>query len=290
MTALSQRLFHAGADLLTFRTARRLRRPSGAVAHQKQTWRGLVRQFAKTKYGHDSGLDRKINYERFRTRVPMQAYEHAQPWIERMKRGEADVLWPGTCNYYAVSSGTATGRTRHLPVTSAMIAHFRRAGALSSLFYTSRTGHARVFRGRHLILGGSTSLDPIQESRPFMALAGDMSGIVAKQLPGWVEKHLYEPGRDIARITNWSEKIDAIVERTWNRDITLIAGIPNWVLELAAQLLSRIDTGAGDLRNLQALWPNLECLVHGGVPIGPFTEPLRAALGPTVNFHEVYPA
>ena len=133
----------------------------------------------------------KINYERFRTRVPLQAYEHAQPWIERMKRGEADVLWPGTCNYYAVSSGTATGRTRHLPVTSAMIAHFRRAGALSSLFYTSRTGHARVFRGRHLILGGSTSLDPIQESRPFMALAGDMSGIVAKQLPGWVEKHLY---------------------------------------------------------------------------------------------------
>ena len=114
MTALSQRLFHAGADLLTFRTARRLRRPSGAVAHQKQTWRGLVRQFAKTKYGHDSGLDRKINYERFRTRVPLQAYEHAQPWIERMKRGEADVLWPGTCNYYAVSSGTATGRTRHL--------------------------------------------------------------------------------------------------------------------------------------------------------------------------------
>jgi hypothetical protein len=38
------------------------------------------------------------------------------------------------------------------------------------------------------------------------------------------------------------------------------------------------------------LWPNLQCFVHGGVPVGPFVGELRAALGPTVNFHEVYPA
>jgi hypothetical protein len=30
--------------------------------------------------------------------------------------------------------------------------------------------------------------------------------------------------------------------------------------------------------------------VHGGVPIAPFQDELRTALGPDVNFHEVYPA
>lgn len=288
--ALSRRFLHAGADLLTRRTARQLRRPSGAVAEQHSAWRGLVRQLAATKYGRASGIDRKLTYERFRTRVPLLAYEQVLPWIERAKRGEADVLWPGTCRHYALSSGTTAGRPKCLPVTPALLAHFRRAAARSSLFYTTRTGNARVFRGRHLMLGGSTSLEPIVEARPFPAMAGDLSGIVAMHLPGWVEKYLYEPGCEIARMTDWPAKIDAIIERTWNRDITLIAGVPNWVLVLAAQLQGRIDAGGGGLPHLQALWPNLECLVHGGVPIGPFREPLRAALGPAVNFHEVYPA
>jgi hypothetical protein len=290
MPALSRRLFHAGADLLTRRTARRLRRPSGASAEQHAAWRGLVRQFAVTKYGHHTGIERKLTYERFRARVPLQTYEQALPWIERAKRGEADVLWPGTCTLYAVSAGTTAGRPQYLPVTPAMLTHFRRAGARSSFFYTARAGHARVFRGRHLMLGGATSLEPIPAARPFRALAGDLSGIVALHLPGWVEQFLYEPGREIARMTDWPAKIDAIIERTWNRDITLIAGLPNWVLVLAAQLQGRIDAGGGGLPHLQALWPNLECLVHGGVPMGPFAAPLRAALGPGVNFHEVYPA
>jgi hypothetical protein len=42
--------------------------------------------------------------------------------------------------------------------------------------------------------------------------------------------------------------------------------------------------------HLKALWPNLECFVHAGVPVSPFANELRAALGTEVNFHEVYPS
>ena len=65
MTALSQRLFLAGADLFTLRTARRLRRPSRAPAEQATTWRGLVRHLAGTHYGREVGLD---------------AEQRARPW------------------------------------------------------------------------------------------------------------------------------------------------------------------------------------------------------------------
>ena len=48
--------------------------------------------------------------------------------------------------------------------------------------------------------------------------------------------------------------------------------------------------GKARVEHLQAIWPNFECFVHGGVPITPFHDELRSVLGPTVNFHEVYPA
>jgi hypothetical protein len=171
-----------------------------------------------------------------------------------------------------------------------MLAHFRKAGLDSLLYYTVRVQHAGIFRGRHLFLGGATSLDQIEEVKPHVAYAGDLSGITALNLPGWVEKHLYEPGRTIAQMTDWPKKIDAIVERTRSLDITLLAGIPSWVLILAAALRERSTQGKRRVTSLQGLWPNLECFVHGGVPIAPFYDELRAALGPTVKFHEVYPA
>ena len=290
MPALPKSLFYLGADFLTARAARRLRRPQKSAATQTRIWRRLMARMSATTYGRKAGLEKGMTYAVFRERVPPQTYEQFAPYIERMKRGEADVLWPGQCAYYAVSSGTTAGRTKYLPVTAEMMEHFRQTGLDSLLFYSARTGHARVFRGRHLFLGGSTTLAPLPESAPFVAYGGDLSGLAALNLPSWVEDHLYEPGTHIAQLSNWPAKIDAIVERTWNRNITMVAGIPSWILILAEQMRLRVESGRTRLNHLQELWPNLECLVHGGVPITPFADELRAALGPTVNFHEVYPA
>jgi hypothetical protein len=280
-------LVNVGAGILTARIRSRLRRKkSGAVPVQEKTFRQLTDAFVRTQFWREHGLETGIDYKTFHERVPLYCYEDLEPAVERMKRGEADVLWPGQCAYYAISSGTTAGRTKYLPITRPMIAHFRKAGLDSLLYYAARTGQTKVFHGRHLFLGGSTALAPIKEVLPFAAYAGDLSGITALHLPPWVEKHLYEPGAEIAGMVDWPEKIQAIAERTWPLDITLLAGIPSWILILAEALRAK----AGGAENLQALWPNLECLVHGGVPLGPFENELRAALGPTVNFHEVYPA
>jgi hypothetical protein len=42
------------------------------------------------------------------------------------------------------------------------------------------------------------------------------------------------------------------------------------------------------MTHLQTVWPNLECFVHTGAPLGLFGEALRTTLGPSVNFHEIY--
>lgn len=290
MPAWPKSFYTFGAGLLTARTEWRLRQKRGAVAAQQRVFDGLMPRLAAASFWRDTGVEAQMSYAAFRSRVAPRTYEQMAPAIERMRCGASDVLWPGRCPFFAVSSGTTAGSTKHLPVTEEMLGHFRLTGLDSLLYYTVRAKHAGVFRGRHLFLGGSTALTPIAEARPHEAYAGDLSGITALNLPGWVEKHLYEPGAAIAQMDDWPAKLEAIVQRASTLDITLLAGIPSWVLILAAALREHSTHGKGRITSLQALWPNFECFIHGGVPIGPFQEELRTALGPTVKFHEVYPA
>ena len=290
MAAISRSLLTIGASLLSIRAAMRLRWGRSCSAPQRSVFNSLIPRLARGSVWKEAGVESRMTYDAFRTKVPLQTYEDLAPHIDRMKMGAADVLWPGKCQIYSVSSGTTVGRTKYIPVTEAMLDHFRQSGLDSMFWYTTRVGHARVFRGRHLFLGGATTLAPIAESKPFEAYAGDLSGIAALNLPRWVEKHLYEPGTEIAQMANWPEKIAAITERTARLDISLLAGIPSWVLILADSLRANASRGKDRVPHLQKIWPNFECFIHGGVPIAPFQDELRSVLGPTVNFHEVYPA
>lgn len=278
-------LVEFGAGVRTSLVSRRLRDPDAARDGQRRALGTLLNKISVTKFGRSVGVEREMDYERFRDRVGLRDYESFAPWIERMKRGEVDVLWPGRCAHFAVSSGTTAGRTKYLPITRDMLGHFRRAGLDSLLYYTARTGHARVFRGKHLFLGGSTSLARLPETGGLDTWAGDLSGITALNLPSWVEHHLYEPGREIAQMADWPAKLRAIAARTARRDVTLLAGIPSWLLILAETMREHTHVAP-----LKQIWPNLECLVHGGVPIAPFINELRSAVGAGVAFHEVYPA
>ena len=226
-----------GAGLLGSRATRRMRSAGWALAAQQKHAAALRDALARTAYGQAGGITAGMKDKAWREHVPLRTYEGFVPYIERMKRGEADVLWPGRCSFFAVSSGTTAGRTKYLPVTDALLAHFRRAGLDSLFYYSARAGRASVFGGKHLFLGGATTLTPLAEAGDHPAFAGDLSGITALNLPGWAEKHLYEPGADIAQMADWPAKIEAIARRCGDRDIRMLAGIPGWVLILAAALL-----------------------------------------------------
>ena len=278
MPAWPKPFYTFGAGMLTALAEWQLRKKTGAVAAQERTFARLTKRMSATSWWREAGVEPGTDYKTFAARLAPRTYEHFAPAIERVKRGEGDVLWPGPCSLFAVSSGTTAGPTKYLPVTEEMLTHFRQAGRDSVLYYTVRARNAGVFRGRHLLLGGSTALVPIAGANPPGAFAGDVSGIMALNLPRWVEKHLYEPGAEIAQMTDWSEKIDAIVARTRSLDITMLAGIPSWMLILAAALKESSTQGKRRLSNLQGLWPNLECFMHCGTPIAPFYDELRTAL------------
>jgi hypothetical protein len=279
-----------GVNMKTAGTEWKLRKKTGAAATQERVFRNLIDRLAGASFWKHAGIEHGMSYAQFQSRVRLHTHAQLADEVEQMKRGAKDVLWPGRCSLFALTSGTTTGTPKTLPVTEEMLAHVRRAGMDALLYYTVRVRHAGAFRGRHLLLGGSTDLAPIADMKERQAYEGALSGIVAVDLPAWAEKHLYEPGPRVARNDNWDAKLTAIVERTVHRDISLIAGIPTWVIPFIDAVRGAAIASGQRLVHLEQLWPNLECLVHTGVPIKPFTKWLHAALGPHVKFHEVYAA
>src|ERR1051325_4477351 len=89
MPVLPKKLLMLGARLQMTRTAVQLRRKETALPAQNRTFRGLMRQLARTEYGRANSVIAGMSYSSFQKRVPLQTYAKIAPLIERMKRGEA---------------------------------------------------------------------------------------------------------------------------------------------------------------------------------------------------------
>lgn len=290
MPALTQSLVSLGIGIQSVRAKLRLKRRHTAIPAQEKTLAALLPRLALTQQGRADGIEPGISPAEFARRVPVRFHADYAPLIQRMIQGEADVLWPGRCVFFAASAGTATGTPKLVPMTGEMFAHFRQAELDALLHYTARVGHGGIFRGRHLLINGSTALTPIGSAAEHEAYRGNLGGIISLNLPKWAERHFLEPGADIARLPDWNERLAATVARTRACDVTLLAGIPRWLVGFAEAMLAGKPHARLRPQHLQAIWPNLECIIVGGTALPPFTAELRRLCGPDVKFHQVYPA
>jgi hypothetical protein len=127
------------------------------------------------------------------------------------------------------------------------------------------------------MLGGSTHL---QKSATYYA--GDLSGIQAKNIPFWFQG-MYKPGKRIAKNTDWSKKLDEIVEKAPEWDIAFLVGVPAWVQLCMEKVIERYN-----LKNIHEIWPNLAFYVHGGVALEPYKRGFDKLLGKPITYIETY--
>ncbi len=275
----------ARAALPLARARRRALARENALDSQRSALARLLRAGAGTAFARDHELDARPESL---AALPVQTYESLLPYVERCLRGEAGVLLRGFIDSFAVSSGTTAATTKYLPVNGAMLRNFRRGGLDALALHVARAGRADVFGGRQLFLGGSTALEPVR-SDP-RVLTGDLSGIMARQLPWWVDRFLYSPGADVALLGDWPRKVRAIAERSFDQDVRLVAGIPSWLLVLFEQVREVGARRGLRVETLHDVWPRLEVVVHGGVQWGPYRALFDRWFGRPVSFQEVYPA
>lgn len=279
-------LLNIAGDWFTTLTRRRLQQRHRAKKAQTRALPVLLRSLARTSRGQELGIKPEMSAGDFRMTVPLADHRDLQPWIERVKSGESDLLWPGKCQCFAATAGTTTGTPRLVPVTPAMQAAYSAGNRAALLHATARAGGVYPLLGRVLLLGGNVPTNQLKEDSP-VAVA-DLATLAAIQQPEWIARHYFEPGSRIALRRDWDTMVERILKRTRQRDITLIAGNPQWVLAFSNRVLKMVSAGKKRKKNLLSVWPNLRSLALTGDFPGPITSQLKQIAGGSVILHEVF--
>lgn len=254
------------------------------IKHPIETQRGIL--FSQlfhaedTLYGKNFGFNSISTYEDFKNKIPIVKYEEFEPYIERARRGEKDVFWPGQIKNFAKSSGTTNAKSKYIPITeeSLELCHFKAGKDMVSI-YANNHPENQLFSRKNLRLGGSSALYENYDTR-----FGDLSAILIDNLPFWVEITA-TPSKKVSLMTEWESKLRAIVNEVKNEDVGSLTGVPSWMLVLLQRLLKDSEK-----KNIIDLWPNLEVFFHGGISFKPYRELYKQLIGKEINYYETYNA
>ncbi len=258
-------------------------RPAGCM--QEKTLLRLVRRARRTRFGRDHDFGRIRSLADYQARVPLRDYETfwSQYWRPAFPVLDG-VTWPGLIPYFALSSGTTSGATKYIPVSRAMLRSNRRAALTVLALFLAAHPATPLFSGRLFFLGGSTDLRTLTRT-PGPVRAGDLSGIAAREVSPLLRPCTFPP-LDLALLQDWDEKLRLLAERGASLPITMLSGVPSWLLVLFDRL--RQITGK---EHVAEVWPHLRLVIHGGTRFDPYRKLFRERIGsPDVCLLDTYPA
>ena len=235
-----------------------------------------------TAYGRQHGMGGMNGYEDFAAGVPLNTYEELKAGIDRMRHGEANVLWPGVVKWYAKSSGTTNDKSKFIPVSHDGLKNLHYKGGTDAVaLYLRNNPKSRMFDGKGLILGGSHS--PNYNLRN--SIVGDLSAILIENINP-LANLVRVPKKQTALLSDFEVKRDRIAHETLHKNITNLSGVPSWMLSV----LTRVMELSGK-QHLQEVWPNIEVFFHGGVAFTPYRKQYEQLITtPHMHYMESYNA
>jgi hypothetical protein len=274
-----------------------------AARAQERTLVHLVRHARETRFGREHGFERVRGVDDYQRRVPLRDYEAfwTTYWRDTFPHLQG-VTWPDAIPYFALSSGTTSGTTKYIPISRQMLASNRRAALTTLALFLNAHPGVPLFTGRLFFLGGSTALEYVGSEEwgvgcregqrphtphltPHTPLAGDLSGIIAVEAPALLRPYTFPP-EELALERDWETKMRRLAEHGSRLPITMLSGVPSWLL----LLFDRLKQLTGRDR-IADIWPMLRLVIHGGTKFEPYCELFRNEIGsPDVHFLETYPA
>lgn len=248
---------------------------------QEELLHQLIDKAKYTEVGQRYDFSSIKSYREFAERVPVQTYEDIYEDIERSRQGEKNIFWPKMIKWFAKSSGTTNAESKFIPVSEDSLLDCHYAGSKDLLcLYFNNNEDSNLFSGKGLRLGGSKE-NYFQHG----TIHGDLSSILIDNMPFWA-KFKSTPNNQISLMSDWEEKMQAIVEVASKENVTSLAGVPSWMLILLQNVLKETNKV-----NLLQVWPDLEVYFHGGVNFDPYVSQYQK-LVPTNDFqyYEVYNA
>lgn len=251
---------------------------------QQELFKKLLSNAKNTEFGKKYDFKGISSYQQYTERVPVHAYEDIFPYIERLMRGEQNILWPSEITWFAKSSGTTNARSKFIPVSPEALedCHFKGGKDLISI-YVNNYPDTKMFTGKGLTIGGSHQINEFDPNAN--SYYGDVSAVIMQNLPLWAQ-FIRTPKLDVALMDKWEEKIEKMANITSQENVTNLVGVPTWTILLIQKVL--------ELRkkdNILEIWPNLEVFFHGAVAFTPYRELFKKLIPSAgMNYCETYNA
>ncbi|OFY82631.1 MAG: hypothetical protein A3F72_11965 [Bacteroidetes bacterium RIFCSPLOWO2_12_FULL_35_15] len=243
----------------------------------------LIASAKDTEWGKKHDYKNIKNAEQFKNNVPIQDYETLKPFIDRIRRGEQNILWNTDIKWFAKSSGTTNDKSKFIPVSTESLEECHYNGGRDMIaIHCALCPETQLFTGKNLALAGSLFTDNFgnHESKN-----GDLSAIVIDNLPIWAE-FFRAPDLSIALLDKWDEKLEKLARATLAENVVSLAGVPSWMLLTMKRVLE-----ISEKKSIAEVWPNLEVYFHGGVNFAPYKEQFKSIFNkPKMNYLELFNA
>ncbi len=248
---------------------------------QRNVLQHLITQAQYTEFGRKYSFHKLFTVKDFKKRVPIHEYDDIKPYINRMMKGEENILWNTPINWFAKSSGTTSDKSKFIPISEESLKeiHFKASKDVLTNYYKNFPD-SDLLTGKSLVVGGSHQVNTLHEDIQY----GDLSAVLMQNTPFWGQ-WIRTPDLSIALLDEWESKIEKLAQNTIQENVTSLAGVPTWTIILIKRILE-----ISGKKTLKEVWPNLELYIHGGVSFTPYREQLNHLIGTPINYLETYNA
>ena len=244
---------------------------------QKKILEKFIKKSKTTAFGIDHNFKKIRNYKDYIRNVSIRDYEDIKIYIEKIKKGKKNILWPGKPKYFAKTSGTTSG-AKFIPITKESLKNQINSATYLLISYLIDKKSLKSINGKVMFISGSPNL--IEKNG---IKIGRLSGIVNYHQPKYL-KHMILPSKEVNKIEDWEKKIEKIADETIGKDLRILGGIPPWI-QMYFDILTK-KTG----KKIKEIFPNLTLLCHGGVNFEPYKENLFNSIGKRIDTLETFPA
>ena len=152
-----------------------VQRMNDPVSTQFGVWQDLIAAGQYTEFGRKYHFDKLQSLKQYKKEVPIQSYEDLKPYIDRMMKGDENVLWNTPVEWFAKSSGTTSDKSKFIPVSNESLKdnHYKASKDVLSFYYASHP-ESDLLTGKGLVIGGSHQINAVNEDVQY----GDLSAVI----------------------------------------------------------------------------------------------------------------
>ena len=182
-----------------------------------------------TEYGRKYRFSEIRSIDQYRASVPLVDCEKIRPYIDRMTRGESNVLVKDRVLFFGATSGT-TSEPKYIPSTG--YSEVKKALLTDIWSYYIARDHPGVLKGKILAIVSPQVEGYTESGIPF----GAESGYGYNELPFFV-KNLYVLPYDVFEIKDYEARYYTILRIAIENNITTVAALnPNTIVLLCQKI------------------------------------------------------